>query len=435
MKTEYIFTIDVQTDYATDKKFQAFLVSEMPTIFSKVNTTGSNKCIRSIGNVGSLQYMVKNCSNERCNNHCSLYCLCNYDVKTLTTENGKYIVHSVAFNNTPDCECEVFENEQKSFQDFICNNLDKFVDVKIVWDDNSMYNAKATYPAIYEIENLMRNFITKFMVMNIGKDWEKYVPQTLQNKAQKRDKSDKLNEFTSFLYNLDFIDLSFFLFKKYQKETDTSKLNQSNLSDFITMSNWERYFGKVITINENDFVQKWKELYNYRCKIAHNKFFTKDDIQATQKLIADIKKILEDALEVLANGKGKLLSSKDRIAFILHGISDEVKTNLTKIVNTCKKICVLKNWKNHEVDTMNFMPVNQQHWIVMSYFKFYISSMEMLKIIHAEMRTIYQQCEQFFSGNIPEEEENLFANLPDRMNALSEKMELYYLKEKYKEDK
>ena len=279
------------------------------------------------------------------------------------------------------------------------------------------------------------------MVMNIGKDWEKYIPEKFKNKIKDRNKKNinKLQKMTSILYDLDFKDLSYYLFEKYQLITDTSilksNLNNSKLLNYIDMSNWERYFGKVLKSNENDFVNKWIKLYGYRNKIAHNKFFTKNDIQATKKLIADITKILDDASDVLINGMGKLLSSEDRIAFIIHGISDEVKTNLTKLVKACEEICVLKNWKTHEVNTMNFMPATQQHWIVLSYLKFYISSMEMLKPIHTEMRTIYQQCEQFFSGNTSEEDESIFANLPDRMNVLSEKMELYYLKEKYNDDK
>ena len=41
-------------------------------------------------------------------------------------------------------------------------------DFEILWDDISFCCSQIAYPKIYEIENLMRKLLTKFMLINVG---------------------------------------------------------------------------------------------------------------------------------------------------------------------------------------------------------------------------------------------------------------------------
>lgn len=83
----------------------------------------------------------------------------------------------------------------------------------ILWDDISLYYSKKAYPIIFEIENLMRQLITKFMLINAGVEWEKLsTPDDVQKSMNSNHKE------TTFLYNLDFIKLNDFLFSENYPE-------------------------------------------------------------------------------------------------------------------------------------------------------------------------------------------------------------------------
>lgn len=436
MKTEYIFTVDKETDLAKLEQFQKFLDDEIQKINIDTDFPEGKIKIRWKGSIGTIVFC-------QCDTQIDV---CGYEltIKTLISDNGGFVIHTVTFTNSKDCDkdciCRIFETEQKYFHKIIYDNLDKFKEVKIVWDEISEFNAKSTYPEIYETENLMRKVITEFMMINIGNQWEKYIPPKLQSKANNRkDKENDLQKIASILYNLDFIDLTNYLFEPYQRDTDTSKLkscltNQAKLSkkvlDFIDMSNWERYFGKILNINEKEFVEKWKKLYKYRCKIAHNNFFTKEDIEETQNLIKEIKEILNHALEILP--LGNKLSLQDKFAFIKYRLLSDVKTILTKIVDICEKICILKNWKTHTTDILDFIPANQQHKSILTYFDTYLKSMKNIdKPIYNKMEFVYEHCSKFFSDEVNENDENEIANLPDEMNDLTDRLNFYYLNEKF----
>ena len=82
-------------------------------------------------------------------------------------------------------------------------------------DDVSFYYSQQAYSKIHIIENLMRKFITYFMITNIGTNWiEESSPESIK---QALDKS-KRNQYVDMLQQLDFIHLGDFLFKTYNNE-------------------------------------------------------------------------------------------------------------------------------------------------------------------------------------------------------------------------
>jgi hypothetical protein len=51
----------------------------------------------------------------------------------------------------------------------------------VIWDDLSLFYSQKAYPIIFNIENLMRQLITKFMLTTIGVGWTKErVPTDVQ---------------------------------------------------------------------------------------------------------------------------------------------------------------------------------------------------------------------------------------------------------------
>ena len=150
-----------------------------------------------------------------------------------------------------------------------------------LFDGISQYYANKAYPTIYEIENLMRKLITKFMLINVGADWTvEKVPDDVKNSINKDNKD------STYLHNVDFIQLKNFLFSekytvskenlidKLKSSKDLSELNLAELKQMIPISNWDRYFSNEIPISQEKLNQQWSELYTLRCNVAHNKTFT-----------------------------------------------------------------------------------------------------------------------------------------------------------------
>ncbi len=69
-------------------------------------------------------------------------------------------------------------------------------EISTLWDDMSIYYATQSYPLINEIENLMRNLILKFMIVNVGMDWSNKVAH---NKTIEKKDFDEIKNLTSII--------------------------------------------------------------------------------------------------------------------------------------------------------------------------------------------------------------------------------------------
>ena len=178
---------------------------------------------------------------------------------------------------------------------------------EILWDDVSFCCSQKAYPQIYEIENLMRKLLTKFMLVNVGTKWEK--ENTPSKIGKSKNQSKEINVGNSLLYQLDFIELSTFLFDPYSIKGTLEDLKQfvankdtnifSVLEQYIPKSNWARYFSDVISTEDECLRKKWAELYGLRCKVAHNNLFTVEDLERVETLIREIKPHIENAIKEL----------------------------------------------------------------------------------------------------------------------------------------
>lgn len=176
----------------------------------------------------------------------------------------------------------------------------------VVWDDLSLYYSSQAYPLIFNIENLMRQVITKFMLTNIGLGWTKErLPTDVQQSVNINNKD------TNYLYNVDFIQLKNFLFsenypshkesliKKFKAAKDLSELNIDEIRALIPESNWDKYFEPIVDCDAEYLKKRWDLLYELRCKVAHNKDFTKNSLEDVIKLVSELSPILEKAISSL----------------------------------------------------------------------------------------------------------------------------------------
>lgn len=62
----------------------------------------------------------------------------------------------------------------------------------------------------------------------------------------------------------------------------------------------------------------------------------------------------------------------------------------------------------------------------------YLKSMKNIdKPIYNKMEFVYEHCRKFFSDEVNEDDEDTIANLPDEMNDLTDRLNFYYLNEKF----
>jgi hypothetical protein len=179
---------------------------------------------------------------------------------------------------------------------------------EILLDEMASDFCNKAYPKIHYTENLLRKLITTFMLTNVGIKWTKEAVPKEVEELIKNKQSDKAQ---NFLHELDFIQLSNLLFKEYatgdiRKVTDKissaetiQDLNIGELKDLVPTSNWQRYFESIVDCESAYLKKRWDRLYDLRCKVAHNRFITIDELNEIGKLTSEVNEKFDKALDNL----------------------------------------------------------------------------------------------------------------------------------------
>jgi hypothetical protein len=108
---------------------------------------------------------------------------------------------------------------------------------------------------------------------------------------------------------VDFKHLGDFLFKSYETRNVTELYEQieaaqaledlslDDLKSFILKSNWERYFSEIVECDNAYLDKRWNQLYDLRCKVAHNAIVVKSDYERIVELVAEIERKLQKAID------------------------------------------------------------------------------------------------------------------------------------------
>ncbi len=202
-------------------------------------------------------------------------------------------------------EFDAFSNFLRSIKRTVNNILISPLALQVLWDDISIHYARSAYPTISHTENLMRRLITKFMHINVGLSW---TAERVPDDVQKLIRSN--NSDTTYLYNVDFISLKdILLSEKFVKDRDAlikelkqnakKSFKREELESLIPTSNWERYFSSQVNCSAEELERLWIDLYELRCKVAHNKSFTKSDLSDCKRISSRLEAILGEAIEKL----------------------------------------------------------------------------------------------------------------------------------------
>ncbi|MEW6176605.1 MAG: hypothetical protein AB1588_13005 [Pseudomonadota bacterium] len=227
-----------------------------------------------------------------------------YELQTGLNEEQNHIFYHLRLKSESD-DVDAISNMSRAIRKLLY--MASNGNVQNLWDDISFHYAQISYPYIHEIENLMRKLITKFMLTNVGLGWTK---DTVPEGIRKSPRFDKNGSNNNYLYEVDFIQLSDFLFNEYRtlelsalikklSGIKTQTVDVDEISDFIPRSNWKRYFEPHVDCDASYLESRWKKLYDLRCKIAHNNSFNKSDYEQTVQLSTEVKEKLEKAIASL----------------------------------------------------------------------------------------------------------------------------------------
>jgi hypothetical protein len=223
------------------------------------------------------------------------------------------IYYDLSITCNVDSNIDIFNSLLKDIRT-ICikvnsNNANSII---LLFDSIGEDLCKKAYPMIYSIENKMRKLIYKFMVISIGIDWEnEAVPKEVNESIKKENNKIK----NGLLQQVDFIQLSDFLFKKYSKnyisqlldiikqKNDNDKIDIVEVKNYIPKSNWEKFFAKRIDCESDYLKSSWEKLYDYRCKVAHCRTLTKIEYDDFEALCKDIGGKIDAALDSIGDIK------------------------------------------------------------------------------------------------------------------------------------
>lgn len=239
--------------------------------------------------------------------------------------------------------------------------------MQILYDGVSKFYSIKAYPLIYEVENLMRKLITKFMIANVGVDWIKNeVPDDLKIGIR------TANQDKTFLYNFDFIQLKSLLFsEKYNRNKEElisriksikkeSKIDIEELKSLLPTSNWEKYFSKELKISSKDLSDKWQKLYDMRCLIAHNRPFSKDNYDTVGKLVTEIKTHISSAIKNLEDVKVESIDLNDFIQDVILQLDNAAFIFTKKFQSLMNRVNIkldsidVKKTYGHTLEDLNF---------------------------------------------------------------------------------
>ncbi|KAA1061538.1 HEPN domain-containing protein [Enterobacter mori] len=214
--------------------------------------------------------------------------------------------------------------------------------LKMIENSAAAYLAKESYILINETENQMRKLITLFMTANVGPGWEENnTPENVEDSVKNK---EKLKEDTTanLLFYVDFIQLSAFLFKAYQTIDNNelfTKLNKDEISidqikeRLIPKSNWTRYFHSYMNTSDVYITKRWKELYDLRNSVAHNRNINESEFGDIKNLTGALGKIIDKAIGKV-NEIELTESQKEEVSSVVkEEINQSALINLTTDLN------------------------------------------------------------------------------------------------------
>ena len=210
-----------------------------------------------------------------------------------------------------------------------------------LWDDVAQYYSEKAYKHIYFIENLMRKLLTKFMYINLGVNWTNERTPEEVSASIRLSKKDP-----NFLHNVDFIQLSRFLFsenypnhkdsliKRLSKAKSLEDIDLQEIKSLLPESNWSKFFEEIVDWEGEQLNKKWERLYSLRNAIAHSQFISIGELQEIEELVEEVSPILNEAIDKLT----QIIIPEEDLENVVENIASERNEQLGEFINRYKDL-------------------------------------------------------------------------------------------------
>ncbi|GAB3399687.1 HEPN domain-containing protein [Massilia agilis] len=234
-------------------------------------------------------------------------CKFKYDVAFRNVEGGNQRYFHIKLGLDRDSDEQKFRDLLKLLRTILTKISGR--PPEILWDEMGSRLCERAYPKLHRTENLLRKLITKFMLLNVGVAWTK---EAIPSEVEESIKTKRSDRSANYLHDLDFIQLSNLLFKEYftgdvrkitekiSASTTTADLDINELKELVPASNWQRYFAPIIECDSGYLKKRWERLYELRCKVAHNRFITVDELKEINVLTDELDEKFDKAISSLA---------------------------------------------------------------------------------------------------------------------------------------
>jgi len=212
-----------------------------------------------------------------------------------------------AFSIKIESDYEWLEPKRIMILDFL--KRQNFDHLYVLLDEVSEQIANQLYPSVYQVENLLRAYIVKFMTTRLGPQWwDITATNELIIKVRQRQNNDKIFNkeiIDNKAYLIDFGDLGEIIYSHSSgftsKEDILKKISElEETSDAIQKfkeelkSNYQKFFKE--SFSDKKFQEKWQYLEKIRHKVAHNSLFINDELEEGKKISQDLIEIINNAI-------------------------------------------------------------------------------------------------------------------------------------------
>lgn len=257
---------------------------------------------------------------------------------------------------------------------------ENFVDI-ISYDAISEYYCNKIFSKLNTLERNLRKLLFNIYVLNFGKD---YYHATMADELQKKIKklintggnnekkrqikedykvnskqAENIERLQEFFYSFEFKDIQTFLFevnwtrveeeakeKFLSEHKDLSQLSDVELrnafSSFTPKSDWERFFNDKIQLTNIKYMIE--QIRWYRNKVAHFKFFYKNDYDSCNKLILKLNRAILKAINITEE-KDFREKNAEALKKALSGFSEKLNEILEPLKQTIQKLTQSEGFK------------------------------------------------------------------------------------------
>ena len=184
-----------------------------------------------------------------------------------------------------------------------------FNNIYITTDTISLDISQKIYPFIWEIENLIREYLIKFFITKVWLNWWWVTADSEMTKKTSQRKNNETvfkDYIDNKIYLIDFSDLGKMVYSQSSWFIDKEsiidrilKLEDSPSPDIIKNlktevdSNYNKFFKD--SFRDKWFQEKWEKLERIRHKVAHNNIFISQDLTEAKLLYDNLKEIITTA--------------------------------------------------------------------------------------------------------------------------------------------